>query len=316
MARKPLEVLPELPEGVRRQGRLVGRGTQKGPIRLGDASHWYNDLYHRTLTIRWPAFLAVGSVVYLALNVLFAALFWAQPNTIDHARPGSFTDAFFFSIQTMATIGYGVLTPTGTYANVVVTVETMISLLFIAFTTGVTFSRFSRPTARVDFSKVATVTLHNGVPTLSVRLSNARRNQILEADVSLVLLRLERTLEGRSMRRFYDLPLSRGHTPVFALTFTVMHPIDASSPLHGSTLEMLEAEDAELLVTVTGLDETMSQTIHARTSYKANEIVFGQRFADMFGFTPQGRLVIDHRLMDTLEPSPLTAPDEQGVFGG
>ncbi len=147
-------------------------------------------------------------------------------------------------------------------------------------------------------------------------MANARRNQILEADVTLVLLRLEHTLEGRTMRRFYDLPLSRGHTPIFALTFTAMHVIDERSPLFGMTPETLEAEDAELLVTVTGLDETMSQTIHARASYLWDEIVFGQRFRDMFGFTPEGRLVIDHGLMDEIEPAPLTAAPEAGPFGG
>ena len=162
----------------------------------------------------------------------------------------------------------------------------------------------------MDFSKLAVVAPYNGLPTLSVRLSNARRNQILEADVTLVLLRLEHTLEGRTMRRFYDLPLSRGHTPIFALTFTAMHVIDERSPLFGMTPETLKAEDAELLVTVTGLDETMSQTIHARTSYLWDEIVFGQRFRDMFGFTPEGRLVIDHALMDEIEPAPLTAAPE------
>ncbi len=305
-----------MPLGIRRQGRLVSRGNEKGPIRLGSQASWYTDFYHRTLVVRWPVFLGIGILLYLGLNVVFALLYWVRPGTIDHARPGSFTDAFFFSIQTMATIGYGVLTPAGTYANIVVTVETIFSLLFVAMTTGLTFSRFSRPTARVDFSKLAVVAPYNGLPTLSVRLSNARRNQILEADVTLVLLRLEHTLEGRTMRRFYDLPLSRGHTPIFALTFTAMHVIDERSPLFGMTPETLKAEDAELLVTVTGLDETMSQTIHARTSYLWDEIVFGQRFRDMFGFTPEGRLVIDHALMDEIEPAPLAAEPEPESFGG
>ena len=313
--RRRLVVLPEVPPGTRRQGRLVSRNGDKGPIRLGSRGSWYTDIYHRTLVMRWPLFLLVGTALYLVLNFLFGALYWVRAGTIDHARPGSFADAFFFSIQTMATIGYGVLPPTGTYANIVVTVQTIVSLLFAALTTGLTFSRFSRPTARVTFSKVVTVAPHNGVPTLAVRLSNARRNQILEADVSIVLLRVEHTQENQMMRRFYDLPLSRGHTPIFALTFTAMHPIDEASPLHGMTPEMLEAEDAELLVTVTGLDETMSQTVHARTSYTWDEIRFGQRYRDMFGFTPEGRLVIDHDMMDEVEPAPLADPTPSGSFG-
>ena len=305
--RKRLKVLADIPPGTRRQGRLVSRGNEKGPIRLGFRNSWYTDMYHRTLILRWGWFLFAGSALYLSLNLGFALLYWLPAGTIDHARPGSFADAFFFSIQTMATIGYGVLTPANTYANVVVTIETMVSLIFIAFTTGLTFARFSRPTARVTFSKVATVSPNNGVPTLAVRLSNARRNQILEADVSIVLLRLERTRENKVMRRFYDLPLSRGHTPVFALSFTAMHPIDEASPMFGVTPEILEAEDAELLVTVTGLDETMSQTVHARTSYVWDEILFGYRYRDMFGYTPEGRLVIDHAMMDEVEPAPLAS---------
>ena len=305
-----------MPAGIRRQSRMVPRGPEQGPIRIGYHSFWYTDIYHRALVLRWPVFLAAGTLFYLFLNVIFATLFWARPGAIDHARPGSFTDAFFFSIQTMATIGYGVLTPVGTYANVVMTAETMVSLLFVAVTTGLTFARFSRPTARVDFSRYAVVALHNGVPTLSIRMSNARRNQILEADVRLVLLQLEQTVEGRMMRRFYDLPLSRAHTPIFSFSFTAMHTIDERSPLYGMTPEMLEAEDAELLVTVTGMDETMSQTIHARASYAYDEILFGRRFRDMMGFTSEGRLVIDHRLMHELEDAPLTVAEAPGSFGG
>ena len=298
---RPPVILPEMPPGGRWRGRLVPRGRQEGPLRIGASGNW-GDLYHRTLVVGWPAFIIIGCGLYLGLNLLFGALFWLRPGTIDHARAGSFADAFFFSIQTMATIGYGVLTPVGAYANTVVTIETMVSLVFVAFTTGLIFARFSRPTARVVFSTVATVAIHNGMPTLSVRLSNSRKNQILEADATMVLLRAERTQEGKTIRRFYDLPLVRGHTPVFALTFTMMHPIDETSPLHGTTQQMLADDDSELLVTVTGLDETMSQTIHARTSYKAEEILFGQRYRDMFGFTPAGRLVIDHRRMDEVEP--------------
>ena len=296
-----------MPPGTRRTGRLIPRGPTDGPLRLGYEGEWQVDLYHRTLVMRWPAFLLVGAGLYLALNVLFATLYWIRPGTIEHGHAGSFNDAFFFSIQTMATIGYGVLTPNGTYANLVVTAETMVSLVFIAFTTGLTFARFSKPTARVTFSRVATVAMHNGQPTLSVRLSNSRRNQILEADVGVVMLRTEFTQEGVMMRRFYDLPLARGHTPIFALTFTAMHLIDQASPLHGMTSDMLEQEDAELLVTVTGLDETMSQTIHARTSYRSEEILFGQRFVDMFGYTPEGRVVIDHGRFDELEAAAMPA---------
>jgi inward rectifier potassium channel len=284
---------------------LVPRASDKAPLRLGIRTGRGFDFYHHTLTLPWGWYLLIGVASYLALNFVFAGLYLLDSAGIDRARPGSFADAFFFSIQTMATIGYGVLTPVGTYANLLVTVETMVSLVFITFITGITFARFSRPTARVMFSRVATVSSYNGIPTLSVRLANARRNQILEADVAITLLRNERTTEGLRMRRFYDLALARRHTPVFSMSFTVMHPIDQASPLYGATRESLEADQAEFLVTVTGLDETMSQTIHARTSYRANEILFGRRFADMFGYTSSGRLAIDYAVFhDTVPDGP------------
>ena len=154
----------------------------------------------------------------------------------------------------------------------------------------------------MSFSTKAVVAPYNGVPTLSIRLANSRRNQILEADVGLTLLRNERTVEGQTIRRFYDLALLRSHTPVFALTFVVMHPVDEQSPLAGATRQSLVAEGAELLVTVTGLDETMSQTIHARTSYDASDILFDHRFMDIFGFTEAGRIVIDLDRFNDVEP--------------
>jgi inward rectifier potassium channel len=278
-------------------------------LRLGISGGWGVDLYHHTLTLRWRWYLIIGAASYLVLNVLFAALYRLDTGGIDRARPDSFADAFFFSIQTMATIGYGVLTPVGTYANLLVTAETMVSLVFITFITGITFARFSRPTARVMFSRIATVASYNGTPTLFVRLANARRNQILEADVAITLLRNEQTTEGLRMRRFYDMALARRHTPVFSLSFMVMHPIDQNSPLFGATRDSLAAEQAELLVSVTGIDETMSQTIHARTSYQADEIVFGQRFVDMFGYTEAGRLAIDYAVFhDTMPDGPLSPP--------
>ena len=305
MGRRPTQRPPttrEPPPGATRVRRIVSITRRDAPIRWGLNTPWHADFYHRTLVLSWKSFLLAGGALYLLVNLVFAGLYLLRPGAIDHSRPGSFEDAFFFSIQTMATIGYGVLTPSGTYANLVVTAETMVSLVFVAFVTGITFARFSRPTARVTFSRKAVVAPYNGVPTLSIRLSNSRMNQILEADVGLTLLCNERTTEGQVMRRFYDLAMARKHTPVFALTFTVMHPIDEYSPLYGQDTQSLNASDAEILVTVTGLDETMSQTIHARASYVAADIMFGHRFRDMFGYTESGRLLIDYTQFHEVEP--------------
>ena len=277
-------------------------------VAIGLRNPWLSDLYHSLLTLPWWAFLLGLAFVYLGLNVLFATLYLRGDGAITNARPGAFSDAFFFSVETLSTIGYGQMSPATLYGNVVMTVEALFGLTLLAVVAGLVFARVSRPTARVIFSKVAVVTPYNGVPTLSFRLANERRNQILEAQVSVTLVRDERTPEGEWMRRFYDLQLARQRSPIFAMTFTVMHPIDPASPLWNATAASLTAEAAEIVVTVTGIDETLSQAVHARTSYLAHEVVWGHRFADVFTQTEDGRLAIDYRRFHDTEPDQLPAP--------
>ncbi len=281
---------------------LVARDTADEVISVGLRRPWFGDLYHRTLTIGWPNFLALGLAVYLLINLAFAALYLLQPGSISHARPGTFSDAFFFSVETIATIGYGVMSPATTYANLLMTVESALGLLLVALTTGLVFARFSRPTARVLFSRVAVIGRYNGKPALTVRLANQRQNQLLAAQVAITLVRDERTEEGSLLRRFYDLKLVRDRSPVFALTFTVIHEIDQSSPLFGATRERLAAHNAELVVTTSGIDETLVQPVHARTSYLPHEILWNSRFVDIIGWTEDGRRAIDyHRFHDTVQ---------------
>jgi inward rectifier potassium channel len=274
---------------------LIERNTADQVVRLGVERAWFGDLYHRTLTIGWPGFFAIGAATYIAANVVFAALYLLQPGSIAKAHSGSFSDAFFFSVQTMATIGYGVMAPATFYANLLMTFETAVGLMFVAMTTGLVFARFSRPTARVLFSNVAVVGPYNGVPTLSIRIANQRQNQMLAAEVTMTLVRDELSDEGELTRRFYDLALVRDRSPVFALTFRVMHPIDADSPLHGMNYETLAEQNAEIVVIAGGLDETMVQPVTARTSYLPHEILWAHRFVDIFGWTEDGRRAIDYR---------------------
>ena len=275
--------------------RLVARDSSDATVAVGLRLPWFTDLYYRTLTISWPRFLLIGSAAYISGNVLFALLYLLQPGAITNAHPGSFADAFFFSVQTMATIGYGQMAPATLYANLLVTLETLFALIVVAIATGLAFARFSRPTARVLFSRVAVVGPHNGRPTLSVRLANERRNQILQAEVAMTFVRDEPTTEGGTMRRFYDLKLLRHRTPIFAMTFSVLHVIDKDSPLYGATAASLEAQNAELVLTATGLDETIAQPVHARTSYLPDEVLWNRRFVDMIGYTEDGRRAIDYR---------------------
>ena len=289
-------VRPDPPPGTRaRAPRIISRGRADEVLAIGLYRPWFRDLYHFALRIPWWRFLLSGIALYVVVNALFALLYLIPGDHIANARPGSFVDAFFFSIQTMATVGYGQLWPATFYGNLIVTLETGVGLMLLAVATGLVFARFSRPTARVLFSRVAIVAPHNGVLTLSFRAANLRHNQILQAEIGVVLLRDEQTQEGETIRRFYDLKLARHRSPVFAMTFTVMHPIDHDSPLHGATAATLQAENAELIVTATGIDEIIAQPVHVRTSYLPDEILWDHRFVDLFGWTDDGRRVIDYR---------------------
>jgi inward rectifier potassium channel len=184
--------------------------------------------------------------------------------------------------------------PKTTYANAVVTVEAMVSLVGIALLTGLAFARFSRPTARVLFSRVAVITPYEGVPTLMFRAANQRRNQILEAQLRVYLMRDEISAEGQFMRRFYDLNLLRNQTPSFTLSWTAMHPIDEYSPLYGATAESLIQTKTLIVVSLNGLDETVTQVIHSRHTYSAQEILWNNRFVDIFYDTSDGHRYIDY----------------------
>ena len=294
------------PDGVEAHlGHLIVHDTADEVLSVGLERPWFDDIYHRILEMSWPNFFALGAATYLVANLFFAALYLLQPGAIINAHAGSFPDAFFFSVQTMATIGYGVMSPATIYANLLMTVETAVGLMFVALTTGLVFARFSRPTARIMFSDVAVVGPYNGKPALTVRLANQRQNQLLAAHVSMTVVRDELTTEGSLLRRFHDLKLLRDRSPVFALTFTAMHEIDEQSPLHGVTAERMAAVNAELVVTASGVDETLVQPVQARASYLPHEILWNHRFADIIGYTEDGRRAIDYRRFhDTVDLKP------------
>ena len=282
--------------------RIIARDSSDQVLRIGMRPSPWRDLYHKALRLSWTAFLAIGTSVFLALNILFALLYMVQPGGVSDLPPNSFLDAFFFSVQTLATIGYGHWTPVTIYANCVMTVEALTAASVFALYTGLAFARFARPTAYIAFSRNAVVTKFDGEPTLMLRVANERGNQILEATASVSLLRDEITKEGRSFRRLHDLALRRSHTPVFALTFVAMHTIDESSPLYGMTQQQLIDQEVEIVIIVSGLDDTMMQTVHGRFSYDPAEIKFGHHFADLFGYTTDGRVALDYRRFHEIEP--------------
>ena len=256
---------------------------------------WALDFYHHLLTVSPWTLFAILVATYIGFNIVFGLLYLLQPGAIANATPGAFPDAFFFSVQTMATIGYGDMHPATLYANLLVTAEVLLGMTGLALATGLVFARFSRPTARVMFSQVAVVTDHDGVPSLMFRAANRRRNEILEAQVAVMLLRDEINAEGVEMRRFHDMAVVRPHTPMFALTWTVIHPIDQSSPLYGASRENLLRAHAHIVISISGIDEIFSQTIYARHTYEAGEIRWHHRFADILTRAEDGHRRIDYR---------------------
>lgn len=280
---------------VDRDGRLQVEG-------LGAWYSYWRDPYHLLLTVPWIGFAAIVSVSYIIVNVIFAFLYLAGGDCLEGAQPGSFLDAFFFSVQTLASIGYGVISPKTDYANIIVTLEAITSLLAIAVVTGLAFARFSKPTARVIFSDVVTISPHNGIPTLIFRAANKRRNLILEARVIVDFSIDEYTLEGEFIRRFYELKLVRNRTSSFNLAWTIMHQIDENSPLYQVTPESLINGRASVIVSLTGTDETVAYTINVRHIYSAGEVLWDYRFLDMLATDTNGDRVLDYRNFHSVAP--------------
>ncbi|HYY52307.1 MAG TPA: ion channel [Myxococcales bacterium] len=260
----------------------------------------WGDVYHQLLRAPWSLTLLAIAGAVLAVDVVFA-LAYLVTGGVANARPGSFADAFFFSVQTLGTIGYGAMYPQSTAAHLVVTVESIASLVAVALATGIVFTKFSIPVAKLEFARSVVVYLQDGVRTLAIRLANRRGNFIVEAQVRLTLIRAETSREGVFFYRLHDLPLVRDRSSALGRSWIVLHRITEGSPLEAMTPESLREADVELNVAVTGIDGTTYQTMHALHRYVPEDFRFGERFADMLSPKPDGRLQLDYtRLHDTV----------------
>jgi inward rectifier potassium channel len=262
-----------------------------------------SDLYYVLIRAQWRSVFAFVTACYLAINALFGLVYWALGGV--QGTDGGFLDHFFFSVQTFGTIGYGAMYPLTKVAHGLVVIESVCSLLLTAMVTGLVFAKFAKPTARVLWSKSAVVSDREGVPTLMFRMANERLNHVVEATLHAAVVRAERTREGETIRRVIDLTLVRNNSPTFILTWTAMHVIDKSSPLYGLNREGLEKVQAEIVLTLMGLDDTIMQTIHSRTSFLPHEVAFGKKFADVIGVVGTRRLLDYGRLHDVV-PARLT----------
>jgi inward rectifier potassium channel len=271
-------------------------------VEIGEIFFDWDDIYHFLLTITWWQFITLITSFYFIINFVFACAYLLQDNAINNARSGYLIDAFAFSVQTMATIGYGAMYPQTAYAHLLVSIEVLIGLLLIAMATSLMFARFSRPTAKMIFSNVAVICPYNGIPTLMFRVANLRNNWVAEAQVRVsLLLPEETTSEGHTMRPLQDLVLVRNHSPFLTLAWVIMHPIDENSPLFGLNQDALLKNDYRLFISLTGLDNTVSQDIHSLHAYLPEDILWNHRFVDIVKVRVNGSYYIeDHKFHDVI----------------
>jgi inward rectifier potassium channel len=288
----------------RSRRRLLNRDGSFNVERTGLRFFESISFYHFLLTVTWPRFLALAAAGYVAVNSVFAAAYVAcGPGALDGpvgdgSLAARFAQAFFFSVQTLATIGYGRVSPDGLAANVLVAVESLVGLLGFAVVAGIGFARFARPNPQIVFSRHAVVAPYEGITGFMFRLANARSSQLVEVEAKVSMS--WKGPEGR--REFDELALERHRVSFFPLSWTVVHPIGETSPLHGWTTERLRASDAEFLILLSGYDETSAQTVHVRSSYKADEVVFGAKFRSILDTAaPDGVVRIDIRGISDLE---------------
>lgn len=268
----------------------------------GAARFDLRDPYHLALSLSWPQFALAFLALNLAINLLFATLYLLQPGCIANARPGAFADAFFFSMETLATVGYGVMAPATLYGHSVAAAEIISGIAFTAIMTGLTFVRFSRAKAKILYADKAVVATYNGRPTLMIRIANGRFGMLVEATAEVGALIGEHSHEGQFFRRIHDMRLTRSRLHLFPLTWTLMHEIDQKSPLHGIGPERLAGMDFRLFVAVKARDYVLAADVYDARTYTAADIAFGMRYADAVSIDAQGRTVADLGRLSLIEP--------------
>jgi inward rectifier potassium channel len=302
MARKPIFF------SLQPRARIVTIGGRQFTSEGLNVRLW-DDFYHRALTMSWPTFFGLATSVFLMLNAVFAMIYQVDPHGIANQYPKGLAGAFFFSVETLATVGYGDMHPQSVYTHVVATAEIIIGMGNLAVVTGLIFARFSRPQSRIRFGKHPIVRTIEGQQVLMMRAANMRLNLIAQASAQLHLVRLHTSPEGFQIRRIEDMKLMRDQHPVFVLSWNVMHVIDEESPLYNASLEELEAKEAALLLTIEGVDETTSQSMMARYQWGIKEVRWNYRYADLVHRDKNGVGVIDYTVFDDVMPLEDDAPN-------
>lgn len=275
-------------------------------LKVNTGKREWRDAYHWILSLSWPQFALLISSAYTGLNVVFALLYLIVGDSIAEMPRGSFSAAFFFSVQTLATVGYGHMYPTTLYGNILTTVEIMVGMFGLAVMTGLIFVRFSRPTARIEFTRNVVIAPFDGRPTLMLRVANLRHYSMAEAEFRVMFMRDEPVKEGDTFRRFYTLKLQFDRIITFPVALTLRHTIDEHSPLHGVTAESLEASDARFVASVVGIETVIQAAVQSQKDYSWRDVRFGERFVEIYTETGEGRLTVDYGRLHETEPFPLS----------
>jgi inward rectifier potassium channel len=284
------------------------------PVRAGkleflklNAEGWeWRDAYHWILSLSWPRFAALVFGAYVALNIAFALAYCLGGNAIAEMPRGSFPEAFFFSIETLSTVGFGHMYPNTAYGHVVTSLEIMVGMFWMAMMTGVIFVRFSRPTARIVFTNSMVIAPFNGRPTLMLRVANLRSNSMVEAEFRVTFIRNETTTEGETGRRFYPLKLMFERLIMFPVALTLRHVIDETSPLHGATADDLRRCEALFMASIVCVDTVIPAPVQSQQDYSWEDVHFGRRFVEIYTDLDDGRLAVDYGRLPETEPAPLS----------
>ncbi len=267
-----------------------------------NAKTWdWRDGYHWILSLSWPRFSAFVLGFFTAINLIFAAAYKARSGCIAELPPGSFLDAMFFSVETLATVGYGHMHPATLYGHLVTTLEIVVGMFWTAVVTGVIFVRFSRPNASIAFSKIAVISQFDGQPTLMLRVANLRHRSMVEAEFRLMLLRNEPIKEGDYVRRFHTLKLTFDRLILFPAALTLRHVIDETSPLHGMRVEDFERTDTRLMASVVCVDSVIHSPVQSQHDYAWRDLHFGKRFVEIYAEAADGKLTVDYGRLHEVE---------------
>jgi inward rectifier potassium channel len=288
----------------RPQRPIATRAGRTEFLKINAAVGGWRDSYHWVLSLSWPRFALFLASSYIVINLLFAALYVVRPNCIADLERGSFPQAFFFSVETLATVGYGHNYPSTVYGHIVVTIEIFLGMIWIAVITGLIFVRFARPTARILFSNCLVIAPHDGRLSLMFRVANLRHTSMAEAEFRIIYSRDERVLEGEDIRRFHYLKLYPDRMISFPAALTIRHTIDEQSPLFGITPERLEKEDAFFVASTVSLELVMAASVQSAQDYGIEDVRFGERFVDVYEELPDGRLTVDYGRLHETEPVP------------